>query len=62
MVGQSDSKDNAVFDGNIFADYFDGAGIIEWRKTENQKRDLVSQRVSDIFRCDWMCEATNMGV
>ena len=62
MVGQSDSANNAVFDGNVFADYFDGAGIIEWRKTKNQKRDLVSQRVSDIFRCDWMCEATNMGV
>ena len=40
----------------------DGARIKQRRKTENQKRDLVSKRVSDIFSYDWMCEATIMGV
>ena len=51
-----------MFVRNVFADYDDGAGIRQGRQTENQKRDLVSQRGGDIFGCDWMCEATIMGI
>ncbi len=62
MVRQSYQSDNTVFDGDVFADYDDGTRIKRERKTENQKCDLVSQRVSDIFGCDRMCETANMGV
>ena len=61
MVGQSDSENNAVFDGNVFADCDDGAGVKQERQTENQKRDLVSQRGGDIFRRNRMREAAIMG-
>ena len=62
MVRQSNRADNAVFVRNVFADHDDGARIMQRRKTENQKCDLVSKRGGDVFRCDRLREATIMGV
>ncbi len=62
MVGQSDRSDNAVFVWFVFADFNARARVGRARKTKNAPSRLVSKGDGDLFGCDWLCEAANMGV
>ena len=62
MVGQSDSANDALFDGNVFARGDSRRGALEGRKTKNEASRLVSKEGCDVFGCDRLREAANMGV
>jgi len=62
MVGESDSANDAVFVWNVFDDYDGCPRVVEERKTKNAASCLVSQTGRDVFGCDRMREAANMGV
>ena len=61
MVGESDWTGNTVFVRIVFADYNGRKRVGEERQTKNQRSGVVSKRSGDLFGCDRLREATNMG-
>ena len=61
MVGESDPKNDTLFDGLVFISGNGRAGVIEEWKTENTASCLVSKRGCDVFGCARVRQATNMG-
>src|SRR5215204_6093299 len=62
MVGQSDSANDALFDGNVFADHDGCSGVVEAGQTKNAASRLVSKADRDVFRCDRLRKAATMGM
>lgn len=62
MVGESHQSNDPVFIWLVFAHHDGSRRVLERRKIENSRSDLVSQRGGDVYGCDWLCEAAIMGV